>query len=201
MKRIQTSSISWTKLADRLTPEYAAELSKLKGQNTTFQSIISQLPSDLPKVDWADVKKKLGPSHSSVLETLQKQYEAISIPYGTIPDKMTKEIEDWTKYNNARGTYQQKKLNDEAIYKQKVEEKWGKAPPIEHMDDEQYVAFFEKHLPDHPPDLRTNHHYIIDPLHFGYNYKPEWKEDILWRTKHYRDRKRYNKPRDEMEVH
>jgi hypothetical protein len=49
-------------------------------------------------VDWAALKKQM-PEQSAALETLQKQWESLNIPYGAVPEKFSKEIEKWTQYN------------------------------------------------------------------------------------------------------
>jgi hypothetical protein len=59
---------------------------------------VNQLPADLPKVDFAALKRQM-PTHSGTLDALQKQYEALKIPYGEIPAALTAEIEKWNKYN------------------------------------------------------------------------------------------------------
>jgi hypothetical protein len=59
---------------------------------------VSQLPAELPKVDWAGLKAKLG-DQAPLLTELQKQYDAIKIDFGGVPDKLTKEIDEWTLYN------------------------------------------------------------------------------------------------------
>jgi hypothetical protein len=59
---------------------------------------VNQLPADLPKVDFAALKKQM-PTHTSTLDSLQKQYEALKIPYGEVPAPLLAEIEKWTKFN------------------------------------------------------------------------------------------------------
>lgn len=59
---------------------------------------MNQFPSDLPKVDFAALKKKL-PDQTSLLDSLQKQYESVSIPYGNINENFQLEISKWVKYN------------------------------------------------------------------------------------------------------
>lgn len=39
VKRISTSSLNWQKLLDSLTPELAAELNRLKGQNSQYSAM------------------------------------------------------------------------------------------------------------------------------------------------------------------
>lgn len=52
----------------------------------------------MPKIDFAALKKQL-PAQAAILDTLQKQYESISIPYGSIPDKLNAEISKWCEFN------------------------------------------------------------------------------------------------------
>jgi hypothetical protein len=59
---------------------------------------IVQHSADPPKVDWAAMKKQM-PEQSAALDSLQKQWESLNIPYGNVPDSLTKEIEQWVKYN------------------------------------------------------------------------------------------------------
>lgn len=59
---------------------------------------VNQLPADLPKVDFAALKKHM-PTHSNTLDALQKQYEALKIPYGEVPAALNAEIDKWIKYN------------------------------------------------------------------------------------------------------
>jgi hypothetical protein len=56
------------------------------------------LPADLPKVDFTALKRQM-PTHANTLDALQKQYEALKIPYGEIPATLTAEIEKWVKFN------------------------------------------------------------------------------------------------------
>lgn len=37
-KRVATSSVQWQKLTERLTASHVAELTRLKGQNSTFSA-------------------------------------------------------------------------------------------------------------------------------------------------------------------
>jgi hypothetical protein len=162
-KRVATSSVQWQKLTERLTAPHVAELTRLKGQNSTFSAQVNQLPNDLPKVDFAALKKQL-PAHSAILDSLQKQYESMSIPYGTIPEQFNKEIEKWIEYNNARIKLHEMKTADGALEAKKVEEKWAKAPPVEHFDRQHFAEYF----PQIFYDLRYQKR-IPDPCNVGLN--------------------------------
>lgn len=188
MKRITASSVSWQKLADNLTQEHSTELARLKGQNTAFSSQVSQLPADLPKIDFDGLKKRM-PRHETLLDSLKKQYDSIAISYGSIPDTHNKEIEDWVKYNDLRSKFQEQKLADGAIEANRVEEKWAKAPPFEHMTKEHGVQYFSKYFPNRFYDLRTDHHRLFDSLGvYGLNTE-EAKKRTIWESKGYRDRR------------
>uniref|UniRef100_A0AC34GWS4 ATP synthase subunit d, mitochondrial n=1 Tax=Panagrolaimus sp. ES5 TaxID=591445 RepID=A0AC34GWS4_9BILA len=162
-KRVATSSVQWQKLTERLTASHVAELIRLKGQNSTFSAQVNQLPNDLPKIDFAALKKQL-PAHSAILDSLQKQYETLSIPYGQIPEQFNKEIEKWVEYNNARIKLHELKTADGAVEAKKVEEKWAKAPPVEHFDRQHFAEYF----PQIFYDLRYQKR-IPDPCNVGLN--------------------------------
>jgi hypothetical protein len=162
-KRISASSVNWQKLSERLTSQHATELARLKGQNSTFSAQVNTLPADLPKVDFAALKKQM-PAHSSLLDQLQKQYEAIQIPYGTVPEKFSVEIDKWQKFNELRIKLHEAKTTDGAAEAKRVEEKWEKAPPIEHFD--------RQHFPEYFPHLFCDYRYerrIPDPCNVGLN--------------------------------
>lgn len=46
-------------------------------------------PAELPKYDFSKLKKQM-PEHTATLDKLQKQYEAIKIPFHTVPEQFIK---------------------------------------------------------------------------------------------------------------
>ena len=58
---------------------------------------VNQLPADLPKVDFAALKKQL-PDFASTIDALQKQYESLKIPYGSVPADLRAEVDKWSQY-------------------------------------------------------------------------------------------------------
>lgn len=53
-----------------------------------MNSVLSK-PAELPKYDFASLKKQM-PHHTATLDKLQKQYEAIKIPFHIVPEKYMK---------------------------------------------------------------------------------------------------------------
>ncbi|VDK59897.1 unnamed protein product [Cylicostephanus goldi] len=131
----------------KLIPKHASELSHLKGTSHTFSAAVDQLPSDIPKVDFAALKKQL-PAHAAILDSLQKQLEAIKIPYGEIPKAYLQEIDHWTEYNNERVKLHEMKVADGLEQAKKVEDKWAKAPPVEHFDRQHFAEYFPQEFYD-----------------------------------------------------
>ncbi|CAI4223215.1 unnamed protein product [Auanema sp. JU1783] len=167
VKRVATSSVNFAKLGEKLIGEQAAELVRVKGQSGTFTAIINQHPSDLPKVDFAALKKAM-PSHAAVLDSLQKQYESIKVPYGEVPAEYLKEVDQWNQFHNARTQLHEVKVQDGLEQAKKVEQKWAQAPPVEHFDRQHFVEYF----PQHFYDLRYQNR-IPDPCEIGLNETPE----------------------------
>ncbi|CAJ0576966.1 unnamed protein product, partial [Mesorhabditis spiculigera] len=163
VKRVAASSLNWAKIGEKLTASHAADLTRLKGQNSTFTAQVDQLPADLPKIDFAALKKTL-PAHAATIDALQKQYEAIKIPYGEVPKQHLEEIKQWEEFNNARIKLHQLKVADGIEQAKKVEAKWAAAPPVEHFDRQHFSEYF----PQHFYDLRYQER-IPDPCGIGLN--------------------------------
>ncbi|KAL3081046.1 hypothetical protein niasHS_000629 [Heterodera schachtii] len=168
-KRVAVSSVNWAKLAERLTPQQEEELNRLKAQNSSYHAEVVQHQADLPKVDWATLKKQM-PENSTVLDSLQKQWEALSIPYGTIPDNLKKQIDQWVKFNEARVKFHELKTADGLVEMKKIEDKWAKMPPVEQLWRDQLVQYF----PHKHQDLRYLNEYY-DPWGIGVN-DTNWRE-------------------------
>uniref|UniRef100_A0AC35TSM2 ATP synthase subunit d, mitochondrial n=1 Tax=Rhabditophanes sp. KR3021 TaxID=114890 RepID=A0AC35TSM2_9BILA len=185
-KRVATSSVKWAELSEKLTASHAADLTKLKALNTTASSVVNALPADVPKIDFAALKKSM-PAYSSVLETLQKQYEALVIPYGTVPEQYNTQIKAWSDYNEKRIKFQDLKHASGVKEASKIEEKWAKAPPVEHFDRQMFVEYF----PQLFYDLRFENRFP-DPCNIGLNEQPQ----IEQRFKNYQVLRRPDKVDD-----
>lgn len=114
------------------------------------------------QVDFAALKKEM-PAHAAILDSLQKQYEALKIPYGEVPAEFAKvdmkrrrwlhrdelqEVEKWSEYNNARIQFHEQKVADGLEEAKKVEEKWAKAPPVEHFNRQHFAEYFPQEFYD-----------------------------------------------------
>ncbi|CAJ0960658.1 unnamed protein product, partial [Mesorhabditis belari] len=162
-KRVAASSLNWAKVGEKLTSVHASDLGRLRGQNSTFTAQVDQLPADLPKVDFAALKKAL-PTHAATIDSLQKQYEAVKIPYGEVPKEYLDEIKQWQEYNETRIRLHEMKVADGLEQAKKVEAKWKSAPPVEHFDRQHFAEYF----PQHFYDLRYQER-IPDPCSIGLN--------------------------------
>jgi len=176
-KRISGSSINWKQLSEKLIPDHLHELNKLKGQNTVYSAMVQQLPPEPPKVDFAALKKSY-PAHSAVLDSLQKQYDSIKVPYPASPSEHLREIELWNEYNKARTDLHAAKTNEGDAEAKKIESRWAKAPPIEHMTLYHLIEYFPLRYADCRYLDYINHPiFFADPIQlreFEYSYKQDW---------------------------
>uniref|UniRef100_A0A0K0G2Y7 ATP synthase subunit d, mitochondrial n=1 Tax=Strongyloides venezuelensis TaxID=75913 RepID=A0A0K0G2Y7_STRVS len=184
--RRASSVVNFAKVSEKLTPHHAAEFQKLKTFNSAVSATVNELPSELPKIDFAALKKKM-PGYASVLDSLQKQYEGLKIPKGTVPEEYKKQIAEFVAFNEARIKIHNEKTAVGAEEAKKVEERWSKAPPIEHFDRQMFPEYF----PQLYPDLRTQER-LPDPLNLGINEEGKPQK----RFKNYRVLKREDKVDD-----
>lgn len=144
-KRVSVSKANWKKLAESMMPEdtYAQEaLTRLKTRSRSYTARIQANPADLPKIDFAGLKKR-APEQAAIFDALQKQYESIKIPYPTA-EPMLKAIDAATAEMQANVAEEKKKLNAELKANSAAEEKYAKMPPIEHMTEEEKMQYFPK---------------------------------------------------------
>ncbi|CEF66752.1 ATPase, F0 complex, subunit D, mitochondrial family-containing protein [Strongyloides ratti] len=164
--RRATSVVNFAKVSEKLTPQHAAEFQKLKAINSTVSATVNELPATLPKIDFTDLKKKM-PGYASILDSLQKQYETIKIPKGTIPEEYNKQINEFTAFNEARIKIHNEKTAIGSEEAKKVEDKWSKAPPVEHFDRQMFPEYFPQIFYDLRVDKR-----LPDPCNLGINNEP-----------------------------
>uniref|UniRef100_A0A0N4ZND0 ATP synthase subunit d, mitochondrial n=1 Tax=Parastrongyloides trichosuri TaxID=131310 RepID=A0A0N4ZND0_PARTI len=184
--RRASSVVNFAKVSEKLIPQHASEFQKLKSVNSTVSATVNELPSALPKIDFAGLKKQM-PEYASVLDSLQKQYEGLKIPRGTIPEGHKKQIQEFVAYNEARIKFHEQKTAVGAEEAKKVEDKWANAPPVEHFDRQMFVEYF----PQLFYDLRYENRFP-DPCNIGLNEQPQ----IEQRFKNYQVLRRPDKVDD-----
>ncbi|KAG4073243.1 hypothetical protein HA402_008589 [Bradysia odoriphaga] len=87
-KRIAQSSINWSALAERVPPSQRLNFNQFKSKSDKYLRSVITNPESAPKIDWAFYKSRI--AVPGLVDTFQKSYEAIKIPYP--PDNVTPQI-------------------------------------------------------------------------------------------------------------
>ncbi|VDM96370.1 unnamed protein product [Thelazia callipaeda] len=140
-KRFTQSIINFKKVADLVGEKHAKEVTALAHHHHQYWSVVMSKLAELPKYDFAKLKEQM-PEHRAVLNNLQKQYEALKVPFGTVPERLTQEIDQFLKYINAKMDFLSRKLLDAVEDEKKVKAKYENMPPIEHFRQEHFAKFF-----------------------------------------------------------
>ncbi|MCP9261308.1 BMA-ATP-5 [Dirofilaria immitis] len=111
-KRFTQSAVNFKTVSDLVGKKHSKEIAALAHHHHQYLSTVMSKPAELPKYDFAKLKKQM-PEHAAVLDKLQKQYEAIKIPFHTVPEQFIK-----------------------------IKAKYENMPPIEHFRPEHYAKFF-----------------------------------------------------------
>ena len=78
-KRLTQSSINWASLAERVPAEQRVNLTGFKAKSDGYLRRVLANPAEPPKIDWALYKKTV--PVQGMVDTFQKQYEALKVPY------------------------------------------------------------------------------------------------------------------------
>lgn len=78
-KRISQSSINWAALSERVPPQQKDKFLAFKSRTDKYVRAMLANPEQSPKIDWAVYKSKI--PNVALVETFQKQYEALKVPY------------------------------------------------------------------------------------------------------------------------
>ncbi|KAJ6635349.1 ATP synthase subunit d, mitochondrial [Pseudolycoriella hygida] len=97
-KRISSSSINWSAIAERVQPSQRLNFNQFKSKSDKYlrRQVINQVnamrvtanPESAPKIDWAYYKSRI--AVPGLVDTFQKNYESIKIPYP--PDNLTSQV-------------------------------------------------------------------------------------------------------------
>ncbi|OZC10077.1 hypothetical protein X798_02926 [Onchocerca flexuosa] len=180
-KRFAQSVVNFKTVGDLVGEKHAKEVTALAHHHHQYLSTVMSKAAELPKYDFAKLKKRM-PEHAAVLDKLQKQYEAIKIPFHTIPEQFVKEIDDYLKYVNTKVDFLNRKLADAAEDEKKVKAKYENMPPIEHFRQEHYAKFF--------PEVHRDVRLPIERFTMGWGNTntPEHFEELKELFKDYRSR-------------
>jgi len=116
-RRIASSSINWTALAERVPDNQRPFFISLKSRSDGYLRRVLANPEAPPKLNFGEYKSKI--PIAGLVDSLQKQYDALKVPYPA--DKLTTEvnaqeksaeqtIKQFVAASNARIQEHQKKL-------------------------------------------------------------------------------------------
>jgi len=88
-RRIANSSINWTAFAERIPESQRPQFLAFKAKSDGYLRRVNANPAEPPKLDFSAYKGKV--AIPGLVETFQKQYEALKIPYPT--ENLTPKIE------------------------------------------------------------------------------------------------------------
>ncbi|CAL8092664.1 unnamed protein product [Orchesella dallaii] len=87
-RRIASSAINWTALAERVPEGQKPFFLALKAKSDNYLRRVMANPEVAPKLDFAAYKAKI--AVPGLVDSFQKQYEAIKVPYPA--DKLTPDV-------------------------------------------------------------------------------------------------------------
>ncbi|CAG4946435.1 unnamed protein product [Parnassius apollo] len=118
-KRIAQSSINWAALAERVPAEQKGHLAAFKVKSDGYLRRVLANPPEPPKINW-NLYKQTVPIPGMV-DTFQKQYEALKIPYPA--DTMTAQVEaQWQQIKKAIDAFVQESNTNIASYQKQIDE-------------------------------------------------------------------------------
>lgn len=88
-KRISQSSINWSALSERVPIQQKDKFLAFKSRTDKYVRAMLANPEQSPKIDWSNYKNKI--PNAALVETFQKQYEALKVPYPV--DNLSTEVD------------------------------------------------------------------------------------------------------------
>ncbi|NP_001093279.1 H+ transporting ATP synthase subunit d [Bombyx mori] len=116
-KRISQSAVNWAALAERVPAEQKAHLAAFKIKSDNYLRRVLANPPEPPKINWAVYKQAV--PIPGMVDTFQKQYEALKIPYPA--DTQTALVESqWNQVKNAIDAFIQESNANIASYQKEI---------------------------------------------------------------------------------
>lgn len=139
-KRVASSAVKWSELADRVPGKQKEVFRAFKAKSDAYISRIQNLPEELPKIDFAFYKSRL--SAPALATEFEKMYASLSVPYPKDSANVIKHIEEEEKVAlETKNTYvatQKAKIKDN----QNVINKLDSIPPPNQMTMQMYAYYF-----------------------------------------------------------
>ncbi|XP_067630709.1 ATP synthase subunit d, mitochondrial [Eurosta solidaginis] len=88
-RRIAQSRVNWSALAERVPPNQKANFAAFKTKSDTYLRSVLANPENPPQINWSHYKQLI--PVAGMVDTFQKQYEALKIPYPT--ENVTPQVE------------------------------------------------------------------------------------------------------------
>lgn len=88
-RRISQSNINWSALAERVPPAQKNHFIAFKSRSDKYLRAVLANPEQSPKLDWAFYKNRV--AIPGLVDTFQKAYEALKVPYPA--DPLTSQVE------------------------------------------------------------------------------------------------------------
>lgn len=88
-KRISGSAVNWAAMAERVPANQRIQFNAFKSRSDKYLRAVLANPEQSPKIDWAHYKKSI--AASAMVDTFQKQYEALKVPYPA--DNFTSQVD------------------------------------------------------------------------------------------------------------
>lgn len=116
-KRIAQSSVNWSSIAERVPAAQKNSFITFKARSDKYLRSVLANPAQSPKIDWAFYKNRI--AIPGLVDTFQKSYEALKVPYPADNDTVKVEelrkevqanIEQFKKESNLRIAEHQKEL-------------------------------------------------------------------------------------------
>lgn len=92
-KRIASSSVNWSAIAERVHPQQRLNFNNFKIKSDKYLRSVLANPEVAPKLDWAFYKSRV--AVPGLVDTFQKNYEALKVPYPV--DTLTASVESQAK--------------------------------------------------------------------------------------------------------